>query len=537
MKTDEKDVIQILSGIDDKLIEEANPYGAGAAGADQVNKAAYVGGSKAAGKAARGKWLRPAMGIAAAAAVLVIGFALIKLGVPAMKPGSGDRPGASTPTPKIEVTATPTVGTEPTAVPTADPTEAVTPTPTEAAVTSTPTPTEAATPTPTEAATPTPTEAAKTPTPKPTKPASTPTPTPTPAEPAYTPTPTPTPRIPESTPTPKIPESTPTPGFPVFTPTPTMGQRPTPTPDPDAGEPLPYAAWNSLTTGEHRIRMSDIRNRDFYKYLSPDLLSEYSFNSATRRDTEYDKYEAVWFIKKDEDDYKNFIGIIVRKKEDTENYEERLVSAADVEVYDVDGREDPFTVVGDEFYNATNSPIFQPEEFTDEVLARRVVHYDEDGEQYEQLWFAVDMGDDYVFHYVFRGRYENVSAKLFVSDGVLDEQTVREIDDRQYQKVPPSENPSEKTEEAVTSAPTYTLPNLRGIYYADAVNMLKEELEKAGITNVTVYYCWDPSNYDPEMNAKIMGSYPVPGTVITNDGEYTYIELFAAEAAPEWVTR
>ena len=465
MKTEDNDMLQMLSGIDEKLIEEADPYRA-----DQ-KKAAYVGNSEGAVRASRGKWLRPAMGIAAAAAVLAIGIAIMKLGVPTAKPGNNERPGktAATPTMKIETTATPMQGVQET--------------------------------------------------------------TPT-MEPAYTPTP----GLPDTTatPTPSLPETTPTPppDFPVFTPTPTMGQRPTPTPDPDAGEPLPFASWNSLVAGEHLITMSDIRKNDFYKYLSPDLLAEYRFNSATHRDTDYDRYDAVWFIKKDDDGYKNFIGVIVRKKEDTVNYEERLVSAADVEVYDVAGREDPVTVVGEEFYNATNSPIFRPEEFTDEVLARRIVYYDEDGEQHVQSWFAIDEGEDYVFHYLYYGRYENVSAKLFVSDGVLDEQTVREIDDRQYAGFHTTEDTSE-TEETATSAPSYTLPNLRGIYYADAVETLEEELKKAGITNVTVYYCWDPSNHDPDMNAKITGSDPVPGTVITGDGKHMTIVLFAAEAAPE----
>jgi len=380
MKTDKNDMIEMLSDIDEELIEEANPYST-----DSANNAAGVGIEKGAGTTSRGMKLRVLTRIAAAAAVLLIGFALIKFGVPMMKPGSGDKPGANT-----------------AATPTMEPVD--TPTPTMA-LRDTPTPTMAL--------------------------RDTPTPT---MEPAYTPTPTPEPAY---TPTPTM-------GFPVFTPTPTMGQRPTPTPDPDAGEPLPYPAWNSLTSGEHRLLFPKVQAREYFKYLSPDLLAEYTFNSASSRDVDYDRYDALWFIKKDEDGYRNYLGIIVRMKEDTQNYEERLVSAADVEVYDVAGREDPFTVVGEDFYTAEVSPIFQPEEFTDEVLAHRVVYHDEDGEQYEQIWFAIDRGD-YVFHYIFHGRSADLSASMIVSDGLLDEETIRNIDDRQYMGVPTQgEDPSEQ---------------------------------------------------------------------------------------------
>ncbi len=92
------------------------------------------------------------------------------------------------------------------------------------------------------------------------------------------------------------------------------------------------------------------------------------------------------------------------------------------------------------------------------------------------------------------------------------------------------------TESEKKDLPTYTVPDLRGMYYGDAVTKVKQELERAGLTNVSVVYIWDPTNYDPAMNAKILGSNPEAGTVLMDLGAPITLELYAAEAAPEFVS-
>lgn len=331
MKTDDKDMLHVLSGIDEKLIEEADPYGAGAAGADQLNKAAYVGGSEDAGKTSRGKWLRPAMGIAAAAAVVAIGIVIMKLGVPTAKPGKNERPGTTaTPTMKSETTATPTQGV----------------------------------------------------------PETTPTPTPT-TEPAYTPTPTPTTE-------------------PAYTPTPTL----TPGGKTEPVNPLQDLNNSFTRKDKHSMSQAEVMTSGYYRYFSPELLETYSYSVATKWD-DNGYYELVIFTRKNEVDY-SIVAAFVRTKDNTVNYESRVVSASEVSVYDVRGREDP-TLEKDsgKFNSAECSPIFRAEEFTDEVMERRIVHYKEDDGDFERMWFAVDVGE-YVIEYYFNGILTEENAALFV---------------------------------------------------------------------------------------------------------------------------
>ena len=84
--------------------------------------------------------------------------------------------------------------------------------------------------------------------------------------------------------------------------------------------------------------------------------------------------------------------------------------------------------------------------------------------------------------------------------------------------------------------PSFTIPDYKAMPYQEAVDMMKEELKKAGFANAVVYYAWDPSNYDPDMNAKITQQDPKPGTVITDNGEPIMITLYAGEKAPDFVT-
>ncbi len=84
--------------------------------------------------------------------------------------------------------------------------------------------------------------------------------------------------------------------------------------------------------------------------------------------------------------------------------------------------------------------------------------------------------------------------------------------------------------------PTFTIPDYKAMPYQEAVDKMKEELKKAGFANANVTYAWDPSNYDPNMNAKITQQDPKPGTVITDNGEPITIILYAAEKAPDFVT-
>ena len=327
MKTDDKDMLTVLSGIDETLIEEAYPYGAGAAGTDRSNKAACAGGHKDAGKVYRGKWLRPAMGIAAAAAVLIIGIVIWKLGVPTAKPGNQNRPG----------------------------TEATTPTQ---------------------------------------------------AMPENTATPTS-----EATPTQGVPEETPTPSQPVKTPTPVEV---TPTPTPDGGGTIPFFDPDKgfRPRDKHSMTQAEVMTSDFYRYLSPELLAKYKYNLATKYDDDRE-YKLIWY-NRETDGGRNIIGIFVQTKENAVNYGSRVVSASEASVYDVRDREDPVSETDrEQFYTAANSPIFPAEEFTDEVMKRRIAYHGEVSEPYVQMWFAIEAGD-YVFEYFFRGVLTDENAALFV---------------------------------------------------------------------------------------------------------------------------
>ena len=164
MKKGDNDILLLLGGLEDKLIEEADPYRADA------------GKDNAAGRSvpsATMHRIRIAAGIAAAAVVLVIGIAFLKKGLTNVKPGNENRPGggqpAATATPGVTVTPTPEV-----------PQNTPTPEITKNALN----PIK-----PQHTATPTPGGSNATPTPTPGGSNATPTPTMTPGVPSPTPTP------------------------------------------------------------------------------------------------------------------------------------------------------------------------------------------------------------------------------------------------------------------------------------------------------------------------------------------------------------
>ena len=112
--------------------------------------------------------------------------------------------------------------------------------------------------------------------------------------------------------------------------------------------------------------------------------------------------------------------------------------------------------------------------------------------------------------------------------------------------VSPTPTPTTAPTPSITTAPTptmtptaapaekaqYVMPDVRGVYYADAVKMIEVGLEQAGFTDYRVGYFWSWRNYDPAMNACILSSNPPAGTVIVDNGETVSIELEAAEWAP-----
>ena len=342
----ENDFLHIVAGIDDRLIEEADPYREKTQKTGKTKLSMYR--------------LRMIAGVAAAAVVLIVGVWLLKSGVLKSPPAGPGQTVAVTPTP-VQTTPTPKL-----------PQSTSTPTPDIPKTTSTPTPDIPLT------------------------------------------TSTPTPEIPQTTPTQPPIVATPTPGLPDATPTPTMGvPQPTPTPIGESGLTNPFTNWNYLSDNERVLTKEEAMASEYYPKLSKELRSLYAYHCATQRDAEYDRYDAIWFYKDNGNDY-NFLGVIVRKKEDVVNYVERLISAADADWYDVRDREDPLWIVdNEEFYSSANSPIFRPEEFTDEVLKRRIVHHSEDGEEYDQMWFGIDMGEE-VFLYLFHGTAADATASLFV---------------------------------------------------------------------------------------------------------------------------
>ncbi|MBQ6660260.1 MAG: hypothetical protein IJM57_02385 [Lachnospiraceae bacterium] len=376
----ENDFLHIVAGIDDRLIEEADPYREKTPKTGKTKLSMYR--------------LRMIAGVAAAAVVLIVGVWLVKSGVLKSPPAGPGQTVVTTPTPPAQTTPTPEMP-QTTSTPTPELPKA-TPTPDIPKITATPTPGI-----PKITATPTPDIPKMTATPTPDIPKA----TPTPGIPKITATPTPD--IPKIT-------ATPTPGIPDATPTPTMGvPQPTPTPIGESGLTNPFTVWNYLNENERVLSKEEAMASEYYPKLSKELRSLYAYHCATQRDAEYDRYNAIWFYKDNGNDY-DFLGVVVRKKEDVVNYEERLISAADADLYDVRDREDPLWIVdAEEFNSSANSPIFRPEEFTDEVLKRRIVHHSEDGEEYDQMWFGIDMGEE-VFLYLFHGTAADATASLFV---------------------------------------------------------------------------------------------------------------------------
>ncbi len=118
------------------------------------------------------------------------------------------------------------------------------------------------------------------------------------------------------------------------------------------------------------------------------------------------------------------------------------------------------------------------------------------------------------------------TAKLFPNG--IDPSTVESI----ASELSGETDPTSVTPSVPEEVRTYTIPDVKGMPYDKARSLIEDGIKEAGMTNVYVNFFWDPSNYDPAMNAKITYIKPAPGTVLIDDGTTIVIELAAGEQAP-----
>ena len=348
-----KDFRHGFTDLDDRLIEEANPY-------TEETVSSVVGDNHRSSRSL--VRLRVLSGVAAAALIVVIGIVAAKNGwFKKLRP----------------------TDQKPVATPTASPT---TPTPPAEQYETTPTPTM-----PVET-TPTPEQPVFTPTP--TMPVEN---TPTPFVP--TPTPehvsTPTPTMPvENTPTPFVP--TPTPEH-VSTPTPTMSVEATPTPTitpRQNPEPTPMGLQEKKIPDDAReLSMSEVKQSDWFKNIPEDTFHFYDIiNAYTYEDeagscvllrmvrgshlaNEYiltpDGAKINWDLKEEDEvyEYDAEVYVTIRKTEDVPQFEARKIKASETERYDITKSIDG-SITEDQRLTL-EQPIIDAAELSDEVIKLR----------------------------------------------------------------------------------------------------------------------------------------------------------------------
>ncbi|MBR5425568.1 MAG: PASTA domain-containing protein [Clostridiales bacterium] len=88
------------------------------------------------------------------------------------------------------------------------------------------------------------------------------------------------------------------------------------------------------------------------------------------------------------------------------------------------------------------------------------------------------------------------------------------------------EQPSDDTANPITQI---EMPNVMGMHYKDATDLLKEKLKAAGYTDVTVSLGWAWGNGDMKKTFTIIGQEPAAGTLLDTSSSSICVIIYAQE--------
>ena len=93
-------------------------------------------------------------------------------------------------------------------------------------------------------------------------------------------------------------------------------------------------------------------------------------------------------------------------------------------------------------------------------------------------------------------------------------------------ETPSKEQPSDDTANPITQI---EMPNVMGMHYKDATDLLKEKLKAAGYTDVTVSLGWAWGNGDMKKTFTVIGQEPAAGTLLDTSSSSICVIIYAQE--------
>ncbi|MBR4009838.1 MAG: hypothetical protein IKI87_03050 [Clostridiales bacterium] len=93
-------------------------------------------------------------------------------------------------------------------------------------------------------------------------------------------------------------------------------------------------------------------------------------------------------------------------------------------------------------------------------------------------------------------------------------------------ETPSKEQPSDDTANPITQI---EMPNVMGMHYKDATELLKEKLKAAGYTDVVVSLGWAWGNGDMKKTFTVIGQEPAAGTLLDTSSSSICVIIYAQE--------
>ncbi len=196
-----------------------------------------------------------------------------------------------------------------------------------------------------------------------------------------------------------VPPMTPMPATATTAPTGALTAAPTAMPT-DAATPTPTESESKRFFWRNELSFEELAQYPFYSYLPKKMLQYYEFmESFAASDSEdSEEYYVIWFAKGPAT-----LGIRVREASDVADAARRRVSASETERYDITKYEIPYAqTIPEELKSAMYNPIFRAEEFSRDVLLRRIEHHSESVGDIYSVHLDIEEGG-YIFSYNFNG--------------------------------------------------------------------------------------------------------------------------------------
>jgi len=171
-------------------------------------------------------------------------------------------------------------------------------------------------------------------------------------------------------------------------PTPTVGEVGTPTPAPTSGakQQSPYRVG---------LTLDEVKKSPYFSYLPDKLFQYYEFveENSFSDQNKFGEYSVLWFAYRFGESEASFI-VRVQSSSNDSNFEARRVRASETERYDITKYEAPYSqTVPKELLTTMENPVFAVDEFSRDVLLKRIENHKESNDEKYLVTLSIETGE------------------------------------------------------------------------------------------------------------------------------------------------